>query len=53
MNKYKRKKCVTFHLSYSCLKAKGFHQSLDEVCLSSFSYTVSIRFDEFKWNKCM
>ena len=41
MNKYKRKKCVTFRLSYSCLKAKGFHQSLDEVCLSSFSYAVS------------
>jgi len=35
------KECTTFHLSYSYPEWLKSFSSLDEVCFSSFSYTVS------------
>ena len=51
INKHKWTDGITFHLSY--FNTQGFMSffSLDEVCLSSFSRTVSIGFNDFKWNK--
>ena len=51
INKHKWTDGITFYLSY--FNTQGFMSffSLDEVCLSSFSRTVSIGFNDFKWHK--
>ena len=46
-----QKKRTKFHLSYLDHAVQGFDPFFDEICFSCFTYTVTIRFNEFKRNK--
>ena len=45
-----RNSCMHFIVLIHTLRFKSF-TSLDEVCFSSFSHSVSINFKESEWNK--
>ena len=48
-----QKKCTKFRLSYLDHAVQGCDPSLNcnEICFACFTYTVTIRFNEFKRNK--